>query len=261
MTTIAITNQKDGTGKTTIAFNLIGGFNYHFPNKKKLAIDLDPQGILTSSLYKNPVEIQSDKAVNRWFKVDEYKGADVIHRTRYQNVDIIPTNISLFEILQDRELMSKNDVIRDYLAAIENMYDVVVIDTPSSIGSFVLPALMAADYQLIPVDLDELTMTIIAGQLKLFEEVKQENPKLEILGILPNQVNKKLKIQNEILAELQRSAYKEFLLDEYFISTNEPLRRAEGNRKTIFEADKKARSYKQLKELTEWICGRCGLGG
>src|SRR6056297_2206850 len=258
MTTIAITNQKGGTGKTTIAFNLIGGFDYFIPNKKKLAIDLDPQGHLTSLLYKDPVEIQTDKAVNRLFKEDGYKGADVIHRTRYQNVDIIPTNISLFEIQQDRELMSNHDVIREYLAAIGEMYDVVVIDTPSSISSFVLPALTAADYQLIPVDLDELTMTIIAGQLKLYEEIKQNNPKLKILGILPNQVNKKLKIQKEILAELQQSEYKEFLLDEYFISTNEPLRRAEGNRKTIFEADKKARSYKQLKELTEWICERCG---
>jgi len=99
-------------------------------------------------------------------------------------------------------------------------------------------------------------MTIIAGQLKLHQEMKRENSKLEILGILPNQVNKKLKIQKEILAELQQSEYKDYLLDEHFISTNEPLRRAEGNRKTIFEADKKARSYKQFKELTEWICER-----
>jgi len=259
MTTIAITNQKGGTGKTTIAFNLIGGFDYFIRDKKKLAVDLDPQGHLTSLLYKDPVEIQADKAVNRLFKLDGYKGTDVIRRTRYHNVDIIPTNISLFDILQDRELMSNNDVIRDYLASIGNMYDVVVIDTPSSIGTFVLPALTAADYQLIPVDLDELTMTILSGQMKLYEDMKRENPKLEILGILPNQVNKKLKIQKEIFAELQKSEYQEYLLDEYYISTNEPLRRAEGNRRTIFEADKKARSYKQFKELTELICEKCGV--
>jgi len=113
MITIAITNQKGGTGKTTIAFNLIGGFDYFIPNKKKLAIDLDPQGILTTTLYKNPVEIQSDKAVNRLFKEDGYKGSDVIHRTRYQNVDIIPTNISLYDIQQDRDFMDKHNVIRD----------------------------------------------------------------------------------------------------------------------------------------------------
>jgi len=49
------------------------------------------------------------------------------------------------------------------------------------------------------------------------------------------------------------------VLEPDFISTNEPLRIAEGSRRTIFEAGKNLRSYKQFKELTEWICDEWGL--
>src|SRR6056297_2053109 len=126
MVTIVVCNQKGGVGKTSVATNLIGGFDYHFPEKKKLAIDLDPQGHTTFILHKDPNELfpddlESDKSVYRLFQKEPYQETDIIHRTRNQNIDIVPSNITLFRAQQDSAITKKRTRVKNFLKLIENV--------------------------------------------------------------------------------------------------------------------------------------------
>jgi len=65
MVTIVVCNQKGGVGKTSVATNLIAGFDYHYPEKRKLAIDLDPQGHSTFILHEDPNKLFSKNQMRR----------------------------------------------------------------------------------------------------------------------------------------------------------------------------------------------------
>ncbi|MCL2580311.1 MAG: AAA family ATPase, partial [Oscillospiraceae bacterium] len=87
---IAIANQKGGVGKTTTAVNL--GSALGRAGKKVLMIDIDPQGNATSGLGINKRETQNS-TYN--LMIADAKIDDVLVKTKYKNLDILPSNMSL----------------------------------------------------------------------------------------------------------------------------------------------------------------------
>lgn len=92
---LAITNQKGGTAKTTVAVNL--GVGMVREGKKVLLIDADPQGSLTASLgYVEPDDIGITLAtvMEEMMNDEEVNPFEVIlHHS--EGVDVLPANIEL----------------------------------------------------------------------------------------------------------------------------------------------------------------------
>ena len=88
---IAFANQKGGVGKTTTAVNLSASLAYR-TRGRVLLVDSDPQGNATSGLGINKREVKHSV----YDVVLGNCGAkDAVIRTKYKNLDIMPSSIDL----------------------------------------------------------------------------------------------------------------------------------------------------------------------
>ena len=90
MKILAICNQKGGVGKTTTSINLAASLAHL--KKKVLLIDTDPQANATSGVGIDKAAIEQS-IYN--ILVDEVNINDVILKTAYENLDIVPSSIAL----------------------------------------------------------------------------------------------------------------------------------------------------------------------
>ena len=144
--TIAICNQKGGTGKTTTTVNL--GVGLARLGKKVLLVDADPQSDLTTCLgwrdNDSLTRTITDKlsGVIREDHTDPRSG--ILHHE--ENVDLLPANIELSAMeMMLVTAMSRETILRSYLSKVKDNYDYVLIDCMPSLGMVTLNALAIAD--------------------------------------------------------------------------------------------------------------------
>jgi chromosome partitioning protein len=199
MRTIAIVNQKGGSGKTTTAVNLAATLA---ENKKKvLLIDLDPQA--SASMWYGFKE--KGKGLYEVLAEDG-KLEDVIEKT---NVDLLHI-VSSSPILAGLEKALANEVAAESILKnkLEKLpghpWDFVLLDCPPTLGILSLNALTLAKEVLIPVEAHVMALHGLVQLLKTIGLVKQRlNPLLEITGILACRVDFRTKHAQEVLSQLQ----------------------------------------------------------
>jgi chromosome partitioning protein len=211
-------------------------------------------------LYKNPNLLGEEETISQIFKQEEHKNADLIKRTRFGKLDIIPSNILLFGIETHLENFGEKRLrLKQYLERYAQYFDYVLIDTPPNLGIFLVNSLYASDYILIPTDMEPLAVRGISDLSGTIKRVQKDREKLgeelEILGILPNKLDLRQKIHSEILEEMKEALGK-VVLDELAIGINSQLIRAVRKDQVISEYDKSARSYRQFRKLSKWLIER-----
>lgn len=159
---LATANFKGGSSKTTTSVHLA-----HFlglQGYRVLCIDLDPQASLTSMFGIQPeFDIGENQTAYAALRYDDERRplSEVIRRTYFPNVDLVPGNLELMDFEFDTpSYLSSRD--RDKLgifferlvkavASVETQYDLVILDTPPSLGYTTLAALYAATTLIVTV--------------------------------------------------------------------------------------------------------------
>lgn len=155
---ITVINFKGGSGKTTTAAHLAQ--KMALDGYKVLAIDLDPQASL-SALHGFQPEFDLLDGGTLYDAIrydDPVPLSDVIQKTYFTNLDLIPGNLDLMEFEHDTpRALAQGGVnlfftrIGDALASVEKDYDVVVVDCPPQLGFLTMSALSAATAVLVTV--------------------------------------------------------------------------------------------------------------
>ena len=178
---IAIANQKGGVGKTTTAINLSACLAES--GQRVLAIDLDPQGNMTSGLGVDKNELE-----NTVYELilDECSIKESMTNTVMDNLKLIPSNVNLagaeIELLgiNEKEYILKNAV--DY---IRDDFDYIIIDCPPSLNMLTINAMTTATSILVPIQCEYYALEGLSQLIHTIDLVQERlNPDLLMEGVV-----------------------------------------------------------------------------
>lgn len=206
---IAIANQKGGVGKTTTSINLSACLAEL--GKKVLAIDMDPQGNMTSGLGidKNNVEYTIYDLI-----IGEADVEKVICTEALENLDVLPANVDLSAA--EIELIgvdNKEYIIRDEIEKVKENYDYIIIDCPPSLSMLTINAMTTADTVLVPIQCEYYALEGLSQLIHTIDLVKERlNPKLEMEGVVftmyDARTNLSLQVVENVKENLNKTIYK-----------------------------------------------------
>jgi cellulose biosynthesis protein BcsQ len=249
---IAVVNNKGGVGKTTIAVNLAEAMGRM--GHKSLLIDMDSQCNSTAILI--PQEVQ---ARNCLYDLLDYETEPVsvestIYITKRNRLHCLPNidaTAPLEPDLMDRRpgcYMKFRQAIRDY---VRQEFTFTFIDCPPNMGTFVIMAMVAADFVLVPISASS-TFSIegLKKAVKLIENIQAKfNPDLKFLRILVNSVDKRTTISRVIYNQIHETfgagAFKTY------IPVNTTFQKAESLKTTIFQQDQTSPGANSMRELAK----------
>jgi chromosome partitioning protein len=206
--------HKGGEGKTTNSI-MLAEYIAIVKKLRTLAIDMDAQANLSGRYLK----MEYDQAfkegkippIHPDFNPDTDKDWD--GRSTIANIffgqGVVPysTSIPKLELmpayshkLQEAEAVTKSEVVekvhvrlKEFLSlkAIQDSYDVIVIDTPPSKGPLTIASIKAATHLIIPTQMEQFSIEGVYGMLQLWKQEsysRAAGDKIELVGILPNRM-------------------------------------------------------------------------
>jgi chromosome partitioning protein len=158
---IAVQNFKGGVGKSTVTTHLahylaVQGFRI-------LVVDCDSQATTTTLFGFNPhFNITREQTLYPYLSIEptEMDLFYAVQKTPWPNVDIIPSNLELFDVEYELAaagadggsvLASRFRKLKQGLQDLAQNYDIVLLDPPPALGTISLAVMQAANALLVPL--------------------------------------------------------------------------------------------------------------
>ena len=251
---IAFANNKGGSGKTTTCSNV--GCAMASMGKKVLMIDGDMQINLTISYFNEEQALeyaQNGKNIHSVIK-EEKDISDYIVETGIEGLDIVPSSPLMSGIEFDlfgkwqREFVLKKCLER---VRAKGYYDYILIDSPPTLGGWVMNIMCASDYLVIPVEASPWGLFGLANMFEFCNQAKNIAPNLKILGIAITKADERKKYFKQTLETLKDT--EGVRLFDTYIRVDSAVEWAQDNSKPVVAYKKTSRSAVEYINLSKEI--------
>jgi chromosome partitioning protein len=242
---VVFSNLKGGVAKTTMSLH----FAHYLAREgyRVLLVDADPQATITGAFGFIP-DLDLNEGDDLFPALTEAPAqiAAAIKSTHWDNLDLIPARLALqyadWKLSQPEERQNETlgpPPVRLHraLKTVEDRYDIVVMDTPPSLGMLSLNAIAAANLILMPIVPHMYDISSSVQYFRILEQLcalYEREINVQRLSILLTKVDAGTETLNNIA--VINGAYGELLLSNRMGLTKE-LQKSASDQVSIYEID------------------------
>ncbi|KQW69833.1 ParA family protein [Methylibium sp. Root1272] len=185
MKTLVLANQKGGVGKSAVATLL--AHHLRRLGQRVLAIDLDHQANFSQALTRSGRAVVAEVTADRLLA----QAGVGVPDAPFVLVSGHRELLALERQAAQHNAYARN--VRAFLAAVDGVFDVAIVDTNPNPDIRVIAALASADFVVSPVQLNQEAMSgvnmLLNHERVGIRRIKAVlNPKLQLVGLLPTMV-------------------------------------------------------------------------
>jgi chromosome partitioning protein len=224
--------------------------------KRVLLIDGDMQLNLTLSFFGEDEALGFvESGANLYTAIREQRSLDdYIVKTPYEGVDIVPSSTLMSGI--EYELFTKwqrEFILRKCLERVKatGVYDYILIDSPPTLGGWVMNIMCASDHLVGPVEASPWGLFGLANMFDFVEQVRGINPGLNILGVAITKADERKNYFKQTVETLR--SLEDIKLFETYIRIDSSIEWAQDMSRPVGAYKRSSRSAKEYSELAKEI--------
>lgn len=257
MRKVSFINMKGGVGKTTLSMNVAHCLATR-ENFKVLVVDIDPQFNATQCFFSGDKYIEylknKGKTILDLFQenvanistvdgvtgIKSFNYSDIKPVQILENLFMLPGNLNLYQI-EISAGSGKENRLKKYLDEINKIYhfDFVIIDTPPTPSIWMVSALLASDYYIIPVKPDPLSYTGIELLQNIISRKKGDlDLNIKCMGIVLTIVEEGTIVFNKCMETIGKKKQLKDLLYKKYLKKRTDIAKFQLNQQFILDQSK-----------------------